>query len=140
LLAFSRRQIIEPQVLDLNGLIVDLHRMLVRLIGENIRLATVPGEGLGAVKVDPGQFEQILVNLAVNARDAMPDGGKLLIETSNVELDEAYCVSRPDAAPGRFVLLSVSDTGHGMTDEVRERIFEPFFTTKPKGSGTGLGL
>jgi two-component system cell cycle sensor histidine kinase/response regulator CckA len=140
LLAFSRKQIIEPKVLDLNGLIVELHSMLVRLIGENIELTTVPGEELGAVKVDPGQLEQILVNLAVNARDAMRDGGKLSIGASNVELDDAYCASHPDATPGRFVLLSVSDTGHGMSDEVKAQIFEPFFTTKPKGSGTGLGL
>ncbi|RJP17925.1 MAG: response regulator, partial [Deltaproteobacteria bacterium] len=140
LLAFSRKQIIEPKVLDLNALIVELHSMLVRLIGEHIEIATVPGEGLGMVKVDPGQMEQILVNLAVNARDAMRDGGQLRIETANAVLDDAYCDAHPDARPGRYVRLSVSDTGHGMTDEVRAQIFEPFFTTKPKGSGTGLGL
>ncbi|MBI5905918.1 MAG: PAS domain S-box protein [Deltaproteobacteria bacterium] len=140
LLAFSRKQIIEPKVLDLNALIADLHSMLVRLIGEHIEIATGLGEGLGTVRVDPGQLEQILVNLAVNARDAMREGGKLRIETSNVELDEAYCAVHPDARPGWYVRLSVSDTGHGMTEEVRAQIFEPFFTTKPKGSGTGLGL
>jgi PAS domain S-box-containing protein len=140
LLAFSRKQIIEPKVLDLNDLIADLESMLARLIGENIGLHTVPGGGLGPVKVDPGQFEQILVNLAVNARDAMPDGGKLLIETANVELDDGYCARNPGAQPGRFVMLAVSDTGHGMSEEVKKHIFEPFFTTKPKGSGTGLGL
>jgi len=140
LLAFSRKQIIKPKALDLNILIADMNKMLVRLIGENIDLKTFPGGDLGAVKVDAGQFEQILVNLAVNARDAMPEGGKLLIETANVDLDEAYRVSHPYVRPGRFVRLSVSDTGHGMSAEVRRRIFEPFFTTKPKGTGTGLGL
>ncbi len=140
LLTFSRKQIIAPRVLDLNGLITDMHKMLVRVIGEDVELQTVPGSGLGAVKVDPGQFEQILVNLAVNARDAMPGGGTLLIETSNVDLDDAYCASHPDARPGRHVLLAVSDTGHGMTDEVKAHLFEPFFTTKPRGRGTGLGI
>jgi signal transduction histidine kinase len=140
LLAFSRKQIIKPKVLDLNILIADMNKMLVRLIGENIDLKTVPGEDLGLVKVDAGQFEQILVNLAVNARDAMPEGGKLLIETANVDLDEEYCVMHPYVRPGRFVMLAVSDTGHGMSEEIKRQIFEPFFTTKPKGIGTGLGL
>ena len=140
LLAFSRKQIIEPKVLDLNDLIGGMHTMLARLIGENIELRTVSCSGLGPVKVDPGQIEQVLVNLAVNARDAMPDGGKLIIETANVELDAGYCARHPDASTGRFVMLAVSDTGHGMGEEVRKHIFEPFFTTKPKGSGTGLGL
>jgi PAS domain S-box-containing protein len=140
LLAFSRKQIIEPKVLDLNILIADLNKMLIRLIGEHIDLNMVLGEDLGLVKVDPGQFEQILVNLAVNARDAMPEGGKLLIETANVDLDDVYCARHPYVRPGRFVMLAVSDTGHGMTEEVRKQIFEPFFTTKPKGTGTGLGL
>ena len=140
LLAFSRKQIIEPKILDLNELISGLHTMLVRLIGENIELKTIPEEGLGMVKVDRGQFEQILVNLAVNARDAMPEGGKLLIETANVALDEEYCARHPYVRPGRFVMLAVSDTGHGMSEEVKKQIFEPFFTTKPKGTGTGLGL
>jgi PAS domain S-box-containing protein len=140
LLAFSRKQIIKPKVLDLNILIADMNKMLVRLIGENIDLKTVSGEDLGPVKVDAGQFEQILVNLAVNARDAMPEGGKLLIETANVDLDEEYCVMHPYVRPGRFVMLAVSDTGHGMSEEIKRQIFEPFFTTKPKGTGTGLGL
>ena len=140
LLAFSRKQIIKPKVLDLRILIADMNKMLVRLIGENIDLKTVPGEDLGLVKVDAGQFEQILVNLVVNARDAMPEGGKLLIETVNVDLDKEYCVRHPYVCPGRFVMLAVSDTGHGMSEEVKRQIFEPFFTTKPKGTGTGLGL
>ena len=139
-MAFSRKQIIKPKVLDLNILIADMNKMLVRLIGENIDLKTVPDQDLGPVKVDAGQFEQILVNLAVNARDAMPEGGKLLIETVNVDLDEEYCVMHPYVRPGRFVMLAVSDTGHGMSEEIKRQIFEPFFTTKPKGTGTGLGL
>jgi len=118
----------------------EMNRMLTRLIGENIELKTIPGKDLGLVKVDAGQFEQILVNLAVNARDAMPDGGKVVIETSNAELDEDYCSRHPYVTPGRFVMVAVSDTGHGMSAEVKEHIFEPFFTTKPKGSGTGFGL
>jgi CheY-like chemotaxis protein len=141
LLAFSRKQIIEPKVLDLNLLMADLGKMLVRLIGENIDLKTVHGKGLGQIKVDPGQFEQVLINLAVNARDAMPDGGTLLIETANVDLDEEYCAQRPyQIHPGRFVRLAVSDTGCGMTEETSKHIFEPFFTTKATGEGTGLGL
>ena len=141
LLAFSRKQIIEPKVLDLNFLTSDLGKMLIRLIGENIDLKIVHGKNLGLVKVDPAQFDQVLINLAVNARDAMPDGGTLLFETANVELDEGYCAQRPyQIYPGRFVRLSVSDTGHGMTEETSKQIFEPFFTTKAKGTGTGLGL
>ena len=140
LLAFSRKQIIKPKVLDLNILIADMNKMLVRLIGENIDLKTFPGEDLGMVMVDAGQFEQILVNLAVNARDAMPEGGKLLIETVNVDLDKEYCLMHPYVRPGRYVMLAVSDTGHGMSEEVKRQVFEPFFTTKPKGTGTGLGL
>jgi len=140
LMVFSRKQIIDPKTLDLNALIAGLHKMLAQLIGGNIELAVAPGEGLSMVKVDPVQFEQILVNLASNAREAMPDGGKLKIETSNVEPDEAYRAADPGVTPGRFVLLTVSDTGHGMTDEVKARIFEPFFTTKPTGIGTGMGL
>jgi PAS domain S-box-containing protein len=140
LLAFSRKQIIEPRVLDLNEIIVSLQKMLVRLIGENIELKTVRSENLGAVKVDQGQFEQILVNLVVNARDAMPDGGKLAIETANVELDTDYCSAQVSVMPGHYVMLAVSDTGHGMSAEVKSHLFEPFFTTKPQGQGTGLGL
>ena len=140
LLAFSRKQLIEPQIIDLNDTLASTHKMLARLIGENITLTTVAGENLGAVNVDPGQFEQILVNLVINARDAMSDGGELLIETANVELDESYCLAHPHAKPGPYVMLAVSDNGLGMDPEVQEHIFEPFFTTKAKGRGTGLGL
>jgi PAS domain S-box-containing protein len=140
LLAFSRKQIIEPKVVRLDQLVAEMHKMLGRLIGENIELQAVTGKSLGSVKVDPGQFQQILMNLAVNARDSMPDGGKIVIETANVELDEGYCDLHPYVKPGRFVMLAVSDTGQGMSEEVKVRIFEPFFTTKEKGSGTGLGL
>ena len=140
LLAFSRKQIIEPKVLNLSDLISDLNAMLVRLIREDINIQILPGKDLGVVKVDTGQFEQILVNLVVNARDAMPGGGKIVIETSNVELGDGYCSRHPYVKPGRFVMVAVSDTGHGMSEEVKAHIFEPFFTTKAKGSGTGLGL
>jgi two-component system, cell cycle sensor histidine kinase and response regulator CckA len=140
LLAFSRRQIIEPKVLNLNELVGSIRKMLTRIIGEDIALQTIPSEALGSVKVDPGQFEQVLVNLAVNARDAMPEGGQLVIETANIELDEDYCAHHPHISPGRFVLLAVSDTGQGMSEDVKRHLFEPFFTTKDKGRGTGLGL
>jgi two-component system, cell cycle sensor histidine kinase and response regulator CckA len=140
LLAFSRRQIIEPKVLNLNDLVGGLVKMLTRLIGEDIELQTVLAGELGSVKVDPGQFEQVLVNLAVNARDAMPDGGRLVIETVNSELDQDYCARHPQMQPGMYVLLSLSDTGYGMNDDVKQHLFEPFYTTKPKGQGTGLGL
>jgi PAS domain S-box-containing protein len=140
LLAFSRKQLIEPKVVRLDLLVAEMHRMLGRLIGENIALQAITGKSLGSVKVDPGQFQQILMNLAVNARDAMPDGGKIVIETANVDLDEGYCALHPYMNPGRFVMLAVSDTGKGMSEEVKARIFEPFFTTKEKGVGTGLGL
>ena len=140
LLAFSRKQLIEPRVLDLNEVTASLQTMLARLIGENIVLRTLHGAGLGAVKIDPGQMEQILVNLVVNARDAMPGGGTVLIETSNVELDEEYCRRHPYVQPGHFVMLAISDTGQGMSAAVKAHLFEPFFTTKPKGRGTGLGL
>ncbi|NPU86265.1 MAG: PAS domain S-box protein [Syntrophaceae bacterium] len=140
LLAFSRRQIIEPKVVNLNDLVGSLVKMLTRLIGEDVALETVLDTKLGSVKVDTGQFEQVLVNLSVNARDAMPDGGRLVIETSNCDLDEEYCSRHPEVRPGKYVLLAVSDTGHGMSDEVKQHLFEPFFTTKSKGQGTGLGL
>jgi two-component system, cell cycle sensor histidine kinase and response regulator CckA len=140
LLAFSRRQIIEPRVLNLNDLVAGLQRMATRLIGEDIAVETKLAPDLEAVKVDPGQFNQVLLNLVVNARDAMPDGGVLVIETSNVDLDEHYCSSHPYLKPGPFVRLAVSDTGCGMTEDVKQHLFEPFFTTKPKGKGTGLGL
>ncbi|TFH31702.1 MAG: response regulator [Deltaproteobacteria bacterium] len=140
LLAFSRKQIIEPKVMQLDRLVAEVLTMLARLIGEDIALQTVTGKSLGSVKVDSGQFQQILMNLVVNARDAMPGGGKIVIETANVDLDEDYCVLHPYVVPGRFVMLAVSDTGEGMSEEVKAHIFEPFFTTKERGSGTGLGL
>jgi PAS domain S-box-containing protein len=140
LLAFSRKQIIEPKVVRLDRLVTELLSMLSRLIGENIELQTIIGKSPASVKIDPGQFQQILMNLVVNARDAMPGGGKIVIETGNVDLDADYCVLHPYVTPGRFVMLSVSDTGQGMSKEVKAHIFEPFFTTKERGSGTGLGL
>jgi two-component system, cell cycle sensor histidine kinase and response regulator CckA len=140
LLAFSRKQLLEPRLVDLNALIANLQRMLARLIGEDITLTTTPDARIGAVRIDPGQFEQILVNLAINARDAMPQGGRLLIETAAVDLDDAYAQIHPGTAPGRYVMLAVSDTGHGMSAEVKQHLFEPFYTTKPHGHGTGLGL
>jgi PAS domain S-box-containing protein len=140
LLAFSRRQVMEMKVQDLNGLVSDLDRMLRRIIGEDIQLETLLADNLGRVKVDPGQIEQVIVNLAINARDAMPLGGKLTIETENVELDENDVRNRVGMAPGRYVLLSVSDNGTGIARDIKDRIFEPFFTTKEKGKGTGLGL
>ena len=140
LLAFSRRQILDMKVLDLNDILRDLDRVLRRIIGEDIELVTTLKEDLWRVKVDSGQMEQVIMNLAVNARDAMPSGGKLTIETANIELDETYARTHIAATPGRCVILSVSDNGVGMTPEVKERIFEPFFTTKEKGKGTGLGL
>jgi two-component system, cell cycle sensor histidine kinase and response regulator CckA len=140
LLAFSRRQILDVKVFDLNGILKDLTKMLGRMIGEDVELVINLSESLGQVKTDPGQIEQVILNLAVNARDAMPDGGKLLIETNNVELDDAYAHSHIGTKPGRYVMFSLSDTGVGIPPEVKERIFEPFFTTKEKGKGTGLGL
>jgi PAS domain S-box-containing protein len=140
LLVFSRRQLIEPRVIDLNDLLYRLNRMLARTIGEDIALKMCPQQPLGSVKVDPGQFEQILINLAINARDAMPNGGALFISTSNVDLDEEYCATHAEILPGPYVMLEVRDTGYGMSSEVKSHLFEPFFTTKPKGRGTGLGL
>jgi PAS domain S-box-containing protein len=140
LLAFSRKQIIEPKILNLNDLIADLNAMLVRLIREDIKIRILPGKDLGVARIDVGQFQQVLVNLVVNARDSMPGGGKIVIETSNAELDDGYCSAHPYVKPGRFVMIAVSDTGHGMSDEVKAHIFEPFFTTKAKEGGTGLGL
>lgn len=140
LLAFSRKQVLQPRVLDPNTVVADVDKMLRRLIGEHIQLVTVLSENVGTVKADPGQIEQVIVNLAVNARDAMPGGGKLIIETANVELDEGYVRTHADARSGPHVVLSVSDTGHGMDAVTLSRIFEPFFTTKGADKGTGLGL
>lgn len=140
LLAFSRRQILQVKVFDLNSLLLDLEKMLHRILGEDIRLVTELAEDLGRVRVDPGELEQVIMNLAVNARDAMSSGGRLTIETENVELDEDHARTHVGVTPGPYVMLTVSDTGVGMSREVQEKAFEPFFTTKEEGQGTGLGL
>jgi len=138
LLAFSRRQILEPAVLDLNVVIADMHLMLQRLIGEDIALITIPDDNLGLMKADLSQMEQIIMNLVVNARESMPDGGKLTVETTNSTLDAQYCEQHTGAKPGEYVTLVISDTGAGMSEEVQSHLFEPFFTTKDKGTGLGL--
>ncbi|MCD4651421.1 MAG: PAS domain S-box protein, partial [Candidatus Cloacimonetes bacterium] len=140
LLAFSRKQILQPTILCLNNIVKDIENMLYRLIGEDIEFTSILAENLYTIKADSGQIEQVIMNLVVNARDAMPEGGKLVIETQNVELDEEYASKHKEAAPGKHVMLAISDTGIGMTKEVQERIFEPFFTTKEHGKGTGLGI
>jgi two-component system cell cycle sensor histidine kinase/response regulator CckA len=140
LLAFSRKQVMQPAVLNLNDLVSGITSMMSRLIGENIELSVKHGKELNAIKADPMQIEQVIINLAVNARDAMPNGGKLTISTSNVVLDNNFLQQHPPVIPGEYVMLSVTDTGCGMTEEVKSHLFEPFFTTKGPGQGTGLGL
>lgn len=140
LLAFARKQILTPSVINLNELIVNLEKMLRRLIREDIELAILPGDGLWHIKTDHGLLEQVIVNIVVNARHAMADGGKLTIITENLHLDDVYCGPHPALGPGDFVMLSIGDTGVGMSEEVKARIFEPFFTTREHGQGTGLGL
>src|SRR5439155_3939380 len=140
LLAFSRKQFISTQVVDVGRLLTELSKMLRRLIAENIELTVNVVPDLGRIKADPSQIEQVIMNLAINARDAMPDGGKLTIEASNATMGERDPAWRIDLSPGEYILLTVGDSGSGMTAETRERIFEPFFTTKEAGQGTGLGL
>ena len=140
LLAFSRKQVIEMKVTDLNAVVGDTEKMLRRLIGEDVLMTTIFAPQLWAVKIDPGQMQQVILNLAVNARDAMPKGGRLTIETANATLDEPYSLQHPYVRPGNYVRLAISDTGIGMNPATRARIFEPLFTTKGVGKGTGLGL
>ena len=140
LLAFSRMQVLQPRVIELNTIVAEMGKMLPRLIGEDIEYAFIPDPLLASVKADPGQIEQVFLNLAVNARDAMPNGGNLTIQTGNISIDEGEADKRPPMTPGLYVLLSVTDTGHGMDDATKTHIFEPFFTTKEVGKGTGLGL
>jgi two-component system cell cycle sensor histidine kinase/response regulator CckA len=140
LLAFSRKQVLQPRRLDLNEIIRNVQTLLAKLLGDEIELRLQPADDLGQVQADPGQLEQVLMNLAANARDAMPDGGRLSIVTANEDLGPDDATSLAGLAPGRFVRLTVSDTGHGIPDAVRAHIFEPFFTTKEQGKGTGLGL
>ena len=140
LLAFSRKQVLSPRVINLNDVVLSLDSLLRRLIGEDIEVMTVTAHDLGSVKADPGQIEQVIMNLALNSRDAMPNGGKLTLETTNVILDETYATAHQPVVPGRYVMMAVSDTGVGMSEETLTRIFEPFYTTKEVGKGTGLGL
>jgi signal transduction histidine kinase len=140
LLAFVRREVVRPEIIDLNDVMIDLDDLLRRTVGRDIELVVRLGEDIRSVLVERGHLERVLVNLAVNARDAMADGGILAIETSNIDIDEQAAKLVPDVEPGRYVRLAVSDSGTGMTDATIERAFEPFFTTKVEGGGTGLGL
>ena len=140
LLAFSRQQVLEPKVLDLHEIIAEMKDLLLRMLGEDVELVVMPAEDLGRVRADPGQIGQVLMNLAANSRDAMPQGGRFIVETATVVIDETFSAQHADMPPGSYVVLSVSDTGSGMSSETRSHIFEPFFTTKEKGKGTGLGL
>jgi PAS domain S-box-containing protein len=140
LLAFSRRQVLQPRLMDLNAVVFGLDAMLQRLIGEDIQLTLAPDESLGLINADPGQMEQVVMNLVVNGRDAMPQGGKLTLTTRNIDLATPSTFGRTSVPPGRYVMLAVGDTGCGMNNETQDRIFEPFFTTKEPGQGTGLGL
>jgi PAS domain S-box-containing protein len=140
LLAFARKQPLQPHDVEVNKQVADISKLLRPTLGEQIEIATVLGKEVGAAHIDPSQLANAVINMAINARDAMPEGGKLLLETSNVTLDEAYAAANADVSPGPYVLLAISDTGSGMSEEVRERVFEPFFTTKEVGKGSGLGL
>src|SRR5262249_9166649 len=140
LLAFSRKQLLQPTVLNLNQVVTDVARMLQRLIGEHINLVTKLEPELGNLTADAGQVQQVIINLAVNSRDAMPKGGTLILETHNSELDDVYTTRHPQVRAGAYIMFAITDSGTGMTPEVQQRVFEPFFTTKPIGAGTGLGL
>ena len=140
LLAFARQQPLVPQPIDANKMIVNMSDLLHSTLGEQIRIETVAAAGLWTIHADAQQLENAILNIAINARDAMPDGGKVTIETANAFLDEAYCRQNPEVAPGQFVMIAITDTGSGMSPEVASRVFDPFFTTKPSGKGTGLGL
>jgi len=140
LLAFGRQQTLSQQIIDLNERLPDIIRILERTLGERVRIATLLADNLWRTRIDPSQIEDALLNLAINARDAMPDGGSLTIETANIELDQHYAACHADAVAGEYVMLAMTDTGHGMPPEIAERAMEPFFTTKPQGQGTGLGL